>query len=283
MDLIEGIGQRYLMGKANAAPQQLENLAKKQFKGDAATVPAKAATAAPNVGNNKEIEELRKQLAEVKAAQNKSAGPAKAESAAPNLGQNKEFKELRKQLDEVKAVQNKPAGGQSERRKSIESAVSRGRSRKSRERNESPFGKRIQSAGIPHHHAGPEKPKTKAPASGNARDIPTGKRPSSANALTAASARPVHQIAHGERHVPRSGPNYHSTPTGQGGDSHGKAQAPVVMSRIQERNIIDSTCLDSVSERPRTATDLFVVEVTEEEPRKQRRGRTNVVEVIEKK
>lgn len=283
MDLIEGIGQRYLMGKANAAPQQLETLAKKQFRGDAATAPAKAENAAPNVGNNKEIEKLRKQLAEVKAAQNKSAKPAKAESAAPNFGENKEIKELQKQLDEVKAAQNKPAGGPSERRKSIESAVNRGRSRKSRERNESPPAKMIQSAGIPHHHAGPEKPKTKAPASGNARDVPTGKPPSSANALPATSAGPVIQIGHGERHAPRSGPNYHSTPTGQRRDSHGKAQTPVVISRVQERNIIDSTRLDSASQRPRPATDLCVVEVVEEEPRKQRRGRTNVVEVIEKK
>ncbi|KAL8755236.1 MAG: hypothetical protein Q9199_003797 [Rusavskia elegans] len=232
MDLIEGIGQRYLVGKANAAPQQLENLAKKQFRGDAATAPAKAENTAPKVGNNKEIEKLRKQLAEVKAAQNKSAKPAKVESAAPNFGENKEIKELRKQLDEVKAA---------------------------------------------------EKPKTQAPASANARDIPTGKPPSSANALPATSTHPVIQTGHGERHAPRNGPNYHSTPTGQRRDSRGKAQAPVVMSRIQERNIFDSTRLDSASQRPRPATDLCVVEVVEEEPRKQRRGRTNVVEVIEKK
>ncbi|KAI4219979.1 MAG: hypothetical protein LQ349_008207 [Xanthoria aureola] len=245
MDLIEGIGSRYLMGKANAAPQQLENLVKKQLNGEATIAPAKASTASPDVGNNKEIEALRKQIAE------------------------------------MRAVQDKSTGGPSQRRKSIESVVSRGRSRTPRERNESPPAKRFQSAGTPSHHAESETSRRKAPAGGRAREPPPGKPPSSVNPSTAASARPVIQKAHGERHN-------HSTSTlaGRGRDADGKAQAPVVTTPVHQFDITDSTRLDSASERPRPATDFCVVEVTEEEPRGQRRvrqGRPNIVEVVEKK
>ncbi|CAO1596786.1 hypothetical protein XANCAGTX0491_000616 [Xanthoria calcicola] len=246
MDLIEGIGSRYLMGKANAAPQQLENLVKKQLKGDAAIAPAKAPAAVPEVGNNKEIEALRKQVAEMGAVQDKSAG-------AP-----------------------------SQRRKSIESVVSRGRSRTPRERNESSPAKRFQSAGTPsHHHVESETSRRKAPAAGQARETPLGKSSSSVNPSTAASARPVIQEGHGERHNHST-----STPAGRGRDVNGKAQAPVVTTPVHQFDITDSTRLDSASERPRPATDFCVVEVTEEEPRGQRRvrqGRPNIVEVVEKK
>ena len=247
MDLIEGIGQRHLMGKANAAPQQLENLVKKQLKGGTTVAPAKAPTASPDVGNNKEIEALRKQIAE------------------------------------MRAVQDKSAGGPSQRRKSIESVISRGRSRTPRERDESAPAKRFQSAGTPsHHHAESETSRRKAPATGRAREPPSGKPPSSVNTLTAASARPVIPKGHGERHNHST-----STPAGRGRDSDGKAQAPTVTTPVHQFDITDySTRLDSASERPRPATDFCVVEVTEEEPRGQRRvrqGRPSIVEVVEKK
>ncbi|KAI4110825.1 MAG: hypothetical protein LQ339_001101 [Xanthoria mediterranea] len=246
MDLIEGIGQRYLMGKANPAPQQLENLMKKQWKGETTVAPAKAPTAAPEVGNNKEIEALRKQIAE------------------------------------MRAMQDKPAAGPSQRRKSIESVVSRGRSRTPRERNEISPAKRLQSAGTPsHHHAEPEKSRRKAPAAGLARETPPGKPPSSVNPSATASGRPVTQKGRGEKHNHST-----STPAGRGRDADSKAQAPVVTTPVHQFNTTGSTRLDSASERPRPATDFCVVELMEEEPRGQRRvrqGRPNIVEVVEKK
>ncbi|KAL8858656.1 MAG: hypothetical protein Q9198_010675, partial [Flavoplaca austrocitrina] len=128
MDLIEGIGQRYLMGKANAAPQQVENLVKKQLKGDAATASGKVGSAAPNVARDKEIKDLRKQLAEVKAGQNKSV--------APNVRKNKEIANMRKQLPEMNAAQMEKVTGPTGRRESIESVASRGRSKTPREPKE---------------------------------------------------------------------------------------------------------------------------------------------------
>ena len=79
MDFIEGIGERYLAGKANAVPQQLENLAKKQFQGNAAP---KTEPAAQDVGKNNEIESLRKQLAEYKLGEGKQEknGPERSKS-----------------------------------------------------------------------------------------------------------------------------------------------------------------------------------------------------------
>ncbi|KAL8852701.1 MAG: hypothetical protein Q9221_002461 [Calogaya cf. arnoldii] len=252
MDFIEGIGERYLMGKAYAAPQQLENLAKKQFKGDAAATSASA----------------------------------KPQSAAPNVRKNKEIEDLKKQLAEVKAAQEKPANEPSERRKSIESAVNRGRSRKARERHESPPGKKIQAAENPHHHhhAQADRSKGKGPAVGNAREMPAGK--SSSSSVSAPTARPATLTRHGERHAPRTGQKDYSTATGQGRSSHGKAQARLVTNAIHQRNITDHSRGASASQRPRPATDLCVVEVMEEEPRNRRRDRgqrSNVVEVIEKK
>ncbi|KAL8646278.1 MAG: hypothetical protein Q9226_006936 [Calogaya cf. arnoldii] len=252
MDFIEGIGERYLMGKAYAAPQQLENLAKKQFKGDAAA----------------------------------TSVSAKPQSAAPNVGKNKEIEDLKKQLAEIKAAQKKPATEPSERRKSIESAVSRGRSKNPRELHESPPGNKIQAAENPHHHhhAQADRSKGRGPAAGSTREMPAGK--SSSSSVNAPTARPVTLTGHGERHAPRTGQNNHSTPTGQGRSSHHKAQAPVVTNSIHQRNITDHSRGESASQRPRPATDLCVVEVMEEEPRNRRRDRgqrSNVVEVIEKK
>ncbi|KAI4275597.1 MAG: hypothetical protein LQ337_003109 [Flavoplaca oasis] len=263
MDLIEGIGQRYLMGKANAAPQQVENLVKKQFTGDAATASGKAGSAAaPNVVKDKEIEDLRKQLAEVKAAQN--------ESAAPNVRKNKE---MRKQLPEMKkaARMEKTATGSTGRRESIESVASRGRSKTPREpKKES-------------HYPRPKKSEQRPPAAENVREMPKAKSSSSANAPI---ARPVTLPSYD---MPGIRPNKHSIRVDRGKDSHGKAPtpAPVTSTPTHQRNITDRARLDSRSERPRPATDLCVVEVTEEEEpptrRRERGGRLNVIEVVERR
>ena len=80
MDFVQGIGERYLMGKANAAPQMLENLAKEQFKStpDPKAEAAQASTL-PKPEKNDEIAKLRKELAEMRLQNGKAEG--KAENA----------------------------------------------------------------------------------------------------------------------------------------------------------------------------------------------------------
>ncbi|KAL8834299.1 MAG: hypothetical protein Q9176_007577 [Flavoplaca citrina] len=274
MDLIEGIGQRYLMGKANAAPQQVENLVKKQLKGDAATASGKVGSAAPNVARDKEIKDLRKQLAEVKAGQNKSV--------APNVRKNKEIANMRKQLPEMNAAQMEKVTGPTGRRESIESVASRGRSKTPREPKESHPSTAVQSARIPRHHARPKDIEQGRPAAENVREMP---RANSSSSTYAPTARPVTLPPYD---IPGIRPDKHSIRTDPGKDFHGKTPtpAPVATTPTHQRNITDRTRLDSASERPRPATELCVVEVTEEEPRTRRRdrgARSNVVEVVEKR
>ena len=78
MDFIEGIGERYLMGKANAAPQMLENLAKKQFS-KATNRDAEAPKTSTPLSSEKdeEIAKLRQQLAETKFHNRKATGQDK--------------------------------------------------------------------------------------------------------------------------------------------------------------------------------------------------------------
>ena len=77
MDFLENVGQRYLERKAYAAPQQLENFAKKHFKtamGGEKQIGQPPNTVRSNGGRDEEIASLQKQLAEMKAER-----PAKAE------------------------------------------------------------------------------------------------------------------------------------------------------------------------------------------------------------
>ena len=64
MDFLERVGEGYLTRKANAVPGQLENLVKKQFKDSTNTEKqAKQASTLPSSQKDKEIADLRKQLA----------------------------------------------------------------------------------------------------------------------------------------------------------------------------------------------------------------------------
>ena len=77
MDFLENVGQRYLERKAYAAPQQLENFAKKQFKtarGGEKPIGQPPTTVPSKGGREEGMASLQKQLAEVKAEK-----PAKAE------------------------------------------------------------------------------------------------------------------------------------------------------------------------------------------------------------
>ena len=105
----EQIGERYLMNKANAAPQQLENLVKKQFKGGAAEQEEAAnggkpagATSAEHEGpktsevgtseKDEEIARLRAQLAQTKLEKGAATAAAKK---GPSTGKaNTKTKEL---------------------------------------------------------------------------------------------------------------------------------------------------------------------------------------------
>ena len=96
MDFIENIGQSYLERKANQAPYQLENLAKKQLFGS----------------NDAEKEAAGKNTA---ASQ---AGGKRAESAAPSKkgsagGNNAEIAKLRKELEAYKLSDGKGDSGKS--------------------------------------------------------------------------------------------------------------------------------------------------------------------------
>ncbi|KAK0507459.1 hypothetical protein JMJ35_009982 [Cladonia borealis] len=108
----EQVGERYLMNKANAAPQQLENLVKKQFKGGAAEPEGagnggKTAAAASSehggakaseVGTSKKDEEiarLRAQLAQTKLEKGAVTAAAKKGSSTGKANtKTKELEEL---------------------------------------------------------------------------------------------------------------------------------------------------------------------------------------------
>ena len=108
----EQIGERYLMNKANAAPQQLENLVKKQFKGGAAEPeeaesggktagPASAEHEEPKASEvgtsekDEEIARLRAQLAQTKLEKGAVTAAAKKGSSTGKANtKTKELEEL---------------------------------------------------------------------------------------------------------------------------------------------------------------------------------------------
>ena len=79
MDLfLEGIGEGYLMGKANAVPTQLENLEKKHLKGSVnVEKQANEASKLPAGEKDQERARLRKKLAETKLQKGLVTGEAK--------------------------------------------------------------------------------------------------------------------------------------------------------------------------------------------------------------
>ncbi|KAL8765748.1 MAG: hypothetical protein Q9209_007255 [Squamulea sp. 1 TL-2023] len=246
MDLIEGVGQRYLMGKANAVPQQIENLAKKQFNNNAAAAPAKTEFNASNPAKKRDIEKLRKQLAE------------------------------------AKATQNKPPAVSSERRKSMTSVASEGRSKTLQERAESISGKIGKSGNLAHvpHDVEAEIPKAGMVAASRAREPSIGKLSNFANASTAV---PTRTAVHGEGQAPHG--KRHSPLNVQGKDPHQQLSGPIATTSTALSRTLHTASHIPTRERLRPSTDLCVVEVTEEEPRSHGRSSQssqNVVEVIER-
>ena len=98
---VEGIGERYLIGKANAVPHQLENLVKKQFTsaGDEKAQTAEA-SALPTGNKDEEIARLRQQLEDAKLGKHKSSPP----SVAPSLKSAPKKKSLPAAVPEANIV-----------------------------------------------------------------------------------------------------------------------------------------------------------------------------------
>ena len=157
MDFVEQIGERYLMGKANAAPQQLENLVKKQFAGgtekpgggEKAASAAGAASSEKEVGKGSaekdaEITKLRAQLAQSKLerkAQASNAGSKKGSTVGKAAKKTQDLEALgtgagiemgtggKKQLEAPKDMKGlkalgagAAASGSSKARKELESS-----------------------------------------------------------------------------------------------------------------------------------------------------------------
>ena len=128
MEFLEGIGQRYLERKAYAVPQQLENLAKKQFAPAAAeTKPTVQATTALPATKDKdrELRALRKQLADAKAERQslprKAIGTSNARDLSTEMKTSKQPKHKRESVADCKHT-GSPQETASERRRSIASS-----------------------------------------------------------------------------------------------------------------------------------------------------------------
>ncbi|KAI4286836.1 MAG: hypothetical protein L6R35_003910 [Caloplaca aegaea] len=243
MSFIGNIGERYLVGKANAVPQQLENLAKKQVRGHDAA--AKDKSPSQNTGKDEEIEKLRAELAKVQLSQETWAKEVKP----------------REEIGERRGKSHSAAGNAS--------------------------GKPPKSKHVPQVHSKPTEGRHERAAVADFHEMPRRGRSSSIKTAFAArphmadttrrtQARRSHStgVEHRER-APEAGQENLSmmevssvgkNPATRGDDMHRTTQAVM-------------------SERPKPATDLCVVEVTEEEPQRRRTthpSRASVVEVIEK-
>ncbi|KAL8706426.1 MAG: hypothetical protein Q9225_007951 [Loekoesia sp. 1 TL-2023] len=244
MDFIEGIGQRYLERKANAVPQQLEDLAKKQFKGDAAAPKAEPTT--QDVEKDREIKKLRKELAEAKLA-----------------------KEKQKQV--------------TERRNPVGVGGKKQMLGKSPDQAASFSGRSGKSAHVTHDHAKWENRKHESTAGKEAQEML--RRGRSSSVATAVAARP-HPADHtGHKSYSNSGKHpFKATDPGHQ-DVSMVNHAPATNSHADLPEGAHAIAPSTMSERPRPATDLCVVEVIDEEPQRRRRSNLsgrNIVEVVEK-
>ncbi|KAL8744440.1 MAG: hypothetical protein Q9190_003312 [Brigantiaea leucoxantha] len=99
MDLLQGISERYLLGKANAAPQQLENYVKKQLKGP--VEPAQQLSTPAETAKDQEIARLKKQL---QASSNTTRKEERRASLRPT-SDSKRTKEFKKEIEGAGKVQ----------------------------------------------------------------------------------------------------------------------------------------------------------------------------------
>ncbi|KAL8941437.1 MAG: hypothetical protein Q9216_002242 [Gyalolechia sp. 2 TL-2023] len=243
MDFVEGIGRQYLHRKANAVPQQLENLAKKQFKGDT-TAAAKSDPATQGAGKDEEIENLKRELAEAKR------GKVKPEKGAPDGNALADVKA--KERKAMKPMQStKSARISQDRTRPLEAMHERRAAEATEAMSRRGRSTSVQTATAAKSHSlehekHPKHRENQKPHNSNwnhpTEALPTRRPPA-----------PSHQIV-------------------ATASAHRDEQVHKVVSR-------------AISERPRPATDLCLVEVIDEEPQRRQRvdrsGR-NFVEVVEK-
>ncbi|KAL8694134.1 MAG: hypothetical protein Q9218_001187 [Villophora microphyllina] len=246
MDFIEGIGERYLIGKANAVPQQLENLVKsKAFKGDDGA--PKAGSVSQNIEKDSEIEKLRKQLAEVKAGQNSMHAPA----------------------NENKQRTHSAMKGTAPTKHRQQAASVSGESSKSKQATSS------------RHHEGRGKHEHQSAS----HETPRGRSNSVKTAVAASPHSNAHD-GHGSAYASHSGKATHSRKEpSERNEKLCSANHEIIFTRpvYQERLVLPPSQHKRL-ERARSDPDFCVVEVTEEEPQRRRRrpGKANFVEVIDK-
>lgn len=123
---IAGIGERYLQGKANNIPQQLENLAKKQFSSATDTkLQAEQASTLPSGEKDQEIAKLRKQLAETKLNKGKATGEAKAAKSGKGkaISEAKSVKSEKSKLSKESASETKHSGGSAKEEARLEKGL----------------------------------------------------------------------------------------------------------------------------------------------------------------
>ena len=109
-DFIERVGQSYLERKAFAAPQQLENFAKKQLTGT-----SEEGAKAKTLGEKKAIEEEKegKKEEETRITEKKGSGRAAGQTLSGILEKDKEIARLKKQLAQVKLENSKASSKKS--------------------------------------------------------------------------------------------------------------------------------------------------------------------------
>ena len=106
---LERLGEGYLERKANAVPQQLENLVMKQFKNQTNTgEQAKQASKLPSDEKDQEIARLRKELALAKLDKGKANAEAKLLSAAKSKGREAADAGALEALDPRRSSREKP-------------------------------------------------------------------------------------------------------------------------------------------------------------------------------
>ncbi|KAL8965332.1 MAG: hypothetical protein Q9197_006563, partial [Variospora fuerteventurae] len=215
MSFIGHIGERYLVGKANAVPQQLENFAKKQVRGYD-TAP-KDKLPGQNTGKDKEIEKLRAELAKVQLSQE-----TWAKEVTP-----------REEIGERRGKSHSAAGNASGKSKHVP---------------------QVHSKAADFHEM---------PRRGRSSSIKTAfaARPQMADITYRTQARRSHST--GVEHRGRAPEAGQENLSMMEVSSVGKNPAT-------RREDMHRTTQAVMSERPRPATDLCVVEVTEDEPQRRR-------------
>ena len=241
MDFVQGIGERYLAGKANAVPQQLENVVKQRVKGQP-SVSGKGDIALQTPQKDDEIAMLKKQLAEAKL--NRTAAAPKREGSVPSTPRSQTLVAPSKQVRSL--------SGDSARSKRAPSTLGHV-DKETHERHERRRGR-------------------------------------SDSIKTAVAARPqLKALSKNKEEAQRP----HSTDTIHS-KAKSRAHGETVYSANQEiafkkpeysKKSVQSLPQREHTQHPESDDEFCVVEVTEEEPRRQHRvqpSRKNVVEVIEK-